>query len=245
MKPMASRTVSTSGEPLYRQAEMALLEDIKLGRWRPGVPIPTEKELAKVHNISQGTMRLAILELVKAGVLYRKQGVGTFIAGLKLDQSLDRFFRFELHQNTRTLPLETKLLGKGVVKSDAVTAKALDIKTGTSVGWLRRLRLYQDDPFLYYDSYFPLATWRKIADSDFTVANLYQYIQETRDVCIVAADEFLTPGLAGPSEQQLLGSKLGSPIVKLIRHSYGFESKKLEYRVSFGRGDRFTYHVKL
>ncbi len=236
---------SKNGGPLYRQAEMALRDDIRSGRWRPGQPIPTEKELAKDHKVSQGTMRIAILELVKAGILYRKQGVGTFIAGLRLDQSADRFFRYGLHNDSKLLVPETQLLGKDTVKADARTAEALRIKTGAKVGWLRRLRLYSDEPFLYYDSYFPLPIWNRMSDCDFTVSNLYEHLQQHCDICIVGADEYLSPALATREDHQLLGSKIGSPVVRLERHSYGFESKKLEFRISVGRGDRFSYHVRL
>jgi GntR family transcriptional regulator len=234
-----------AGTPLYRQAELTLLKNIKAGRYKAGQPIPTEKELAKDHGVSQGTMRLAILELVNAGVLYRKQGVGTFIAGLRLDQSADRFFRYGLHNEAKLLAPETRLLEKGTVEADSRIAEALNIKPKTKAGWLRRLRLYSGEPFLYYDSFFPLQIWTRMHNCDFAASNLYEHMQQQCDISIVRADEYLSPALATKEDHRILGSKVGSPVVRLERHSFGFQSKKIEFRISVGRGDNFSYHVRL
>ena len=64
---------------------------------------------------------------------------------------------------------------------------------------------------------------------DFTVSNLYEHLQQCCDICIVGADEYLSP----------------APVARLERHSYEFESKKLEFCISVGHGDCFSYQVRL
>lgn len=245
MEKLEALTSGDAAPPLYRRAELALRKEIQTGRWRPGDCIPTEKELAQTFDVSQGTMRLAIMELVKAGVLYRKQGRGTFVTGLRLDHSIERFFRYGLHEAGVSILPETRLLGADLVKADEQVAEALRLQPGSKVGWLRRLRHYSGEPFVYHDCYFALPLWRRMAGCDFNVANLYEHLQERCDICIVSADEYLTPSLASAEDAKVLGAKPGSPVVHLERHSYGFGRKKIEFRRSVGRGDRFSYHVKL
>ncbi len=48
---------------------------------QPGEKVPSEFELAKRFDVSRGTAKQAIMDLVYEGLLYRKQGKGTFIAG--------------------------------------------------------------------------------------------------------------------------------------------------------------------
>lgn len=64
--------------PLYRQVKKYLLEYIK-SRGKTDITIPTEVEICNKFNVSRGTVRTAILELVNEGILERVSGKGTFI----------------------------------------------------------------------------------------------------------------------------------------------------------------------
>ena len=52
---------------------------IMTGELLAGKQIPTEKEFAETYRVSSITVRQAILDLVKEGLLLRKQGKGTFV----------------------------------------------------------------------------------------------------------------------------------------------------------------------
>ncbi len=47
---------------------------------QPHTQMPSELELAKQFNVSRGTAKQAIMDLVYEGLLYREQGKGTFVA---------------------------------------------------------------------------------------------------------------------------------------------------------------------
>ena len=47
---------------------------------QPHTQMPSELELAKQFNVSRGTAKQAIMDLVYEGLLYRKQGKGTFVS---------------------------------------------------------------------------------------------------------------------------------------------------------------------
>ena len=49
------------------------------GEWRAGNKLPPEPELAKEYSVSRMTLRQAMAELVKDGVLSRRPGAGTFV----------------------------------------------------------------------------------------------------------------------------------------------------------------------
>src|SRR5690625_6405333 len=61
---------------------------------QPNDPIPTERELCKIHDISRMTVRMAIMSLVNEGVLYREQGKGTFVARKKQKHQLSHLRGF-------------------------------------------------------------------------------------------------------------------------------------------------------
>jgi ABC-type glycerol-3-phosphate transport system substrate-binding protein len=64
--------------PLYQQVKAYLLDYIKNQDTEIGT-IPAEAELCRKFDLSRGTVRAAILELVNEGILERVSGKGTFI----------------------------------------------------------------------------------------------------------------------------------------------------------------------
>lgn len=65
--------------PFYYQLEQIIKSQIVIGEFIPGGQIPTEKDFCKIYGVSSITARQAILNLVKEGVLVRRQGKGTFV----------------------------------------------------------------------------------------------------------------------------------------------------------------------
>jgi len=63
--------------PIYYKLQLELKDKIESRNWIPGDIIPPESKIAKEHNVSLGTIRKAILNLVSDGYLYRIQGKGT------------------------------------------------------------------------------------------------------------------------------------------------------------------------
>ncbi|MEA3346439.1 MAG: GntR family transcriptional regulator [Chloroflexota bacterium] len=65
--------------PLYEQVRQRVLEHIAEHDLQPGDSIPTEAELADRYEVSVGTVRRALRQLVDQGILYRQPGRGTFL----------------------------------------------------------------------------------------------------------------------------------------------------------------------
>ncbi|MEF9958940.1 MAG: GntR family transcriptional regulator [Niameybacter sp.] len=69
-----------SSEPLYISMRKYLLEIIERNKNTPDFKLPSENQLALRFNASRISAKNAILTLEKDGLVYRKQGKGTFIA---------------------------------------------------------------------------------------------------------------------------------------------------------------------
>ncbi|GGD49454.1 GntR family transcriptional regulator [Paenibacillus nasutitermitis] len=66
--------------PLYIQLRSFVLEQIRQGVWNKNDQLPTEHELAAKFNVSRITVKNALQQLVKEGLIYRIQGKGTFLS---------------------------------------------------------------------------------------------------------------------------------------------------------------------
>ena len=65
---------------LYQQIVDRLKREIREGRLQPGVALPSFRPLAEDLLVSVITVKRAYEELEREGIIYRRQGLGTFVA---------------------------------------------------------------------------------------------------------------------------------------------------------------------
>lgn len=90
-------------KPLYAQVRDLLLARIRSGEWGPGETLPNEYTLSTDFDVSIGTVRRAVAELEDNGLLVRKQGRGTFVAGRGTTALQERFCGLRDHAGGRII----------------------------------------------------------------------------------------------------------------------------------------------
>lgn len=121
--------------PLYRKVRATVLERIESGALQPGDRLPSEQTLADELGIHRLTLRRALEELAREGVLHARQGIGTFVSSrpvpLSVTLPLTRAeftssLRAELERGGRTyreLLLSTELAEDPAVRRDLALPK--------------------------------------------------------------------------------------------------------------------------
>lgn len=66
--------------PLYQQLKQALRRSLEPESWAVDQAIPPERELMGHYGVSRITVRQALADLVTEGLLYLRQGKGTYVA---------------------------------------------------------------------------------------------------------------------------------------------------------------------
>jgi GntR family transcriptional regulator len=77
-----------SSEPIYHQIKQQLRDLIISGQLPPGTPLPSIRSLAKDMSCSVITTRRAYQDLEHEGLIYTRQGRGTFVAEVETEQSI-------------------------------------------------------------------------------------------------------------------------------------------------------------
>ena len=72
---------------LYQQIVDRVKREISEGRLKPGAALPSFRQFAEDLLVSVITVKRAYEELEGEGIIYRRQGIGTFVADLGLDRS--------------------------------------------------------------------------------------------------------------------------------------------------------------
>src|SRR5438309_3541121 len=73
-----------NGLPAYQRIQSGIRKRIESGQLRAGDSVASERDLAKIHQVSLMTARHALASLEREGVVERRRGIGTFVAAPKI-----------------------------------------------------------------------------------------------------------------------------------------------------------------
>src|SRR6476620_6908575 len=146
--PDALAAGAVTPSPLYKEVKTQLTRGLAAGEWKPGAAIPSESRLAERFNVSIGTIRKAIDELVAERILLRQQGRGTFVATHTEDRTLFYFFHIVGKDGSRELPtLELLSFRRG--KSTPAEEERLDLERGAAVFRIQNLLHLGGQPVIF------------------------------------------------------------------------------------------------
>lgn len=105
-----------SPEPRHIRLREAILDMIAQGYWNPGDKLPPEKEFALVSGLSLGTAQKTLTHLAQDGILARRHGHGTFVAGDFSQNKHLLHFRFIADDGTALMPVYAETIDRRVIK---------------------------------------------------------------------------------------------------------------------------------
>ena len=234
------------GVPLYRQVKRVLIKLIESGKYAPADCLPNETLIAKALQISIGTLRKAVDELVTENVLVRRQGRGTYVATHNHDRFLFQFFRVEkraedLTQEHEYPDVECVSFEKSFATEDE--AAVLNIKPNASVFRIgNRLKL-SNRPVVFDQLVISAQSFKGLTEKQFvgrtsTIYNLYQH---EFGITVLRAQERTRAVPANQEVSRILGLKPGLPVLEVHRMALTFGDKPVEYRISTINTQHYDY----
>jgi GntR family phosphonate transport system transcriptional regulator len=100
-----------SGVAVWRQIGEQLADDIRKKVYPPGDRLPTEPELAEQFMVNRHTIRRAMSELEKAGLIRIEQGRGTFVQEHAIDYAIGKRTRFSENLFNQGLAAHIEVVG--------------------------------------------------------------------------------------------------------------------------------------
>ena len=234
-----------SSHPLYFQLKELIKLQIADKIWKLDEMIPSENELAVVYDISVGTVKKALSVLVEEGVLYRRQGKGTYVARPDFRMSFIRFFRYGRTEGDEGRFPSSRVLDSDVMAPAARVKTFLKLNDTDNVIIIKRVRSLENSPLMLEDLYLPEKIFKGFDRIDISQELLYPIYDDKYNTPITWADEYLWPEIASIETAKILGIKKGDPVICIERIAYTHGDHPVEFRYSVGRGDHFRYHIEL
>jgi len=236
---------SAPGKPLYRVVEDYLRREIDSGKLAPGDLIPSESELATELNVSGGTVKKAIENLVWERRLYRHQGKGTYVSRIDFNNSLFRFFSYGTHSgNPVRIHKETPV--RKLCEGPPEICQKLQAPHQSQMVYIERVGYRGETPVLIEKCWWAAALVPGLESEEVHIPDLmYAVVVDQLKVPIVRAEEILTAEIADQTTATTLKVDLGAPLVVLNRLTYTQKNRPIEFRITRGRADSFSYRTEI
>lgn len=225
--------------PLHIQAEKLIRTIIADPQYADGKLIPNEVDLAKQLAISRTTIRQALNKLVYEGLLIRKKGIGTKVAGKSVSSKSNNWLSFSQEMQARGIPIRNfELHVSWVLPPDSV-ANFFEINTDKKILKLERLRGRPEGPFVYFVSYFHPRVGLT-GEEDFK-RPLYEILEKDHMVIANLSQEEISAKAADKFIAGKLEIEVGSPILFRKRFVFDQGDRPIEYNLGYYKADSFIY----
>ncbi|MEX5270475.1 GntR family transcriptional regulator [Kocuria sabuli] len=240
--PLRLTVDKTSPVPLYHQVAQGLEDAIRSGELPPGTKLDNEIDLANRLNLSRPTMRKAMDQLVRAGLLVRKRGVGTQVVGTQVRRSLELTSLHEDLRRSGGAP-GTDVLDFSVVPAEAEVALLLGLEPGDEVYHLVRRRSTDGDPLALMENWIPRGLC-ELTREQLAKEGLYS-LMRGQGVNFQLAHQRVGAVGADALQAEQLGVEPGAALVSMHRTAMDDIGRPVETGRHVYRADKYSFELTL
>lgn len=229
--------------PLHYQVEELLRQLIEHPDYQNGKFLPPEVELANMLGVSRNTIRQATNKLEYEGIIVRKKGYGTKVAGNALTTQLNSWHSFTQEMNEKGISFRNFLIKAEWVEAPEKVTSFFNISENSKVLRITRLRGDANGPFVYFESYLHPRTG--VAENEDFTQPLYELLETKYKTPVSISREKIKARIASKITADRLHIKKGEPV--LIRERFVSDpgNRPVEYNIGFYVAEKFTYSIEI
>jgi GntR family transcriptional regulator len=213
-------------------------------RLRVGEAIPSERQLSSQLGVSRLTVRAALDDLVREGLLVRRRGSGTFVSEPKIAQELT-MTSFTEDMRRRGMVPASRTLDLRTVPAGAHLGRLLRVSPSEPVVVVTRLRLADRETMAIETLHVPETLVPGLKAADLEQTSFYTLLEDTYGIVIASGTQSIEPTVTNEDESRALGVPLHSPAFLFERTTQTERGDIVEYVRSIYRGDRYRIVTEL
>jgi GntR family transcriptional regulator len=231
-----------NGIHAYQRIQGKIRKVIETGDLRPGDPVPSERELARIHDVSLMTARHALASLEHEGAVERRRGVGTFVAAPKIH--FNKLMSYTEQMGRRSLNAYSKVLLSKIIDDEQDVNARLALSPKSKVVKLERLRHAAGEPFALETCYLSAAQFSGLVTSPLQRESLFATLERDYNVELGYADEEVDATAADQRTAELLGVPKREPLLRIRQVIYSTKGVVILYVLGMYRSDRHNLVIR-
>ncbi|HOY50276.1 MAG TPA: GntR family transcriptional regulator [Prolixibacteraceae bacterium] len=203
--------------PHYRRLSGILRKQIQSGYYAEGSLLPSEHALCAIHGITRPTVRQALEELVREGLIVKRQGKGSIVR-----RPLRNIGILAAAGTTSAIGqsfLKTVILQKPQLRPwpEEFPFELPEMEQEAGCVYLERLRLVDEVPLFYDINHLPHLGLPRFTKRTFENRSLFEILRRHYGIEIRGGEQKLRALIPGPSVREVLQMKPGQPVLYMER----------------------------
>jgi GntR family transcriptional regulator len=232
------------GIPLHKQISNWLREQIEEGSLKKNEKLPSENELSDTFEVSRVTVRRALQTLENEQLIYRCQGLGSFISDHRTHQSFAQLKDFNEELAGFGLQASSKVISLGQEKVSEEVASYLNLKEDSIVVKLERIRLGNGKPIAYDITWLPVFYGQLIEGFNLEETTIFKVLENEFEIRIEKGCYRLEATVADATLASHQDVEEHTPLLLINRISYTVGDKPIYFQKRYYRNDKIVFEVR-
>ena len=239
------RTLAMSPVPLYTQLKESLRERILDGTYKVHQQLPSESEMSALFGVSRITVRQALSDLQKEGLIFKIPGKGTFVAKTKAFQQLMQLEGLAEAMSRMGYEIYNQVTSHKIVPASTTVAERLQIEVGAPVAEIKRVRHQNREPLSIEITYLPAEIGERLRKVDLATRDIFLVLENDFGIALGRADLQLDAMLADEVLARPLQIEEGTALLRMERLTHTAAGQPLDFEYLYFRGDAFQYRLQI
>lgn len=217
-------------KPLYQLVYDVLARRIGNGTYTEGENLPNEYLLSQEFEVSIGTIRAAVQQLVDDRLVIRQAGRGTRVNDRRWTELRDKITRIRFGDGADIGAWRYRELEYKLMPAPAEIAQDLEIEAGQLVHYIHRLRYMDCTPNAILEEAYATASLFPDFEADDAGRRDCFGLAKQNGVILGPVESRVYAGLVTPANAELLGHAVGAPLLRIHRRLFTIDGKPVETR---------------
>ncbi|MBN2732277.1 MAG: GntR family transcriptional regulator [Balneolaceae bacterium] len=233
------------GIPLHTQISDWLREQIESGALEPNEKLLSENELSKKFDVSRVTVRKALQTLDNEQLIYRCQGLGSFVSDQRTHRSFTQLndFAEELEGSGMEAGSQVISFGHESIEGRNDLLSYLGIQNKQIAVKLERVRLGNGEPVAFDVTWMPLFYGQLIEGYDLTDTTIFKILENEFEIPIERGCYRIEAALADRELAEHLLIEVHTPLLQISRITYTIGDKPVYFQQRYYRNDKIVFEL--
>ena len=240
--------MSIPSTPLFAQVAETIRARIAGHQYYPGGSIPSARELEQQCQVSNLTIRRALGQLAREGLIVSKRGLRAKVAeqrGDVVDIETSGDFRVWMDGATgRQLGMTAEITDRRVVVTPEPIGRILGLDRAETVECIKRVRKLKGDPVSYYMNYGPSHLLTKIPSREIEKRTFIEAYQAICGIKLTEMAQHLRAIIADMDLADILKVEFGAPLFSAQNFYYSDRGQAMAVTQLYYRSDHYVYTIK-
>ena len=232
-------------QTLYARLRDELRGAILDGRLAVHSKLPSENELSQANGVSRITVRQALADLQREGLITRLQGKGAFVSHPRTSQSLQRLEGLGEALSPQGQAVHSQRLSMKSLRAPATVAKQLQLPARSEVYQLMTLRYVNLSPVSVNCSYYPKTLGERMVRLDMSGRDVIEVLEQDLGLQVSQAQLDISAIPLAKREAKWLKGTVGEPALLVHRILLDDRHQPVQIEMATHRAETFSYKLTL